>query len=292
MSNINMFSLPHPVLGIDDDFKTGGFSVKPIVYLDSVNNELTFDENNSVEITNQYIKSLYDEGYVSLAYKIVCSATLFSQTYYNVTNFSISVDLLSKEVELEIFLIANKQINNYRDESFNDDYFILNPLISFNLKPNQIVAVGGSVRIPLEEKYLKAASLFKFTKTSADNPLDFDCSDSNIQIIYPYEVDQLDMTKVMPIKAKHTFFNLTIIPALTYAFQLILNAYNENNLDKFLEENDWAFTLTYNYPDYINNIDRPQVIAQNYLKKLISDDTSNSSPIIHSFNEINKLKKA
>lgn len=289
MSNLNTFSLPHPALGIEGDFKYGSFSVLPIISMPD--NELIIDENNSVQITNEYIKKLYDEGLVTTAYKIVCSATLFSMTEFNNKNFAIPIELIAKSVELEIFLIATKKISNYHDKSFNDDYFIENPAISFIIEPGQIVAFGGLINIPLEEKYLKAASLFKFSKTLADSPLDFDCNGSHIQVIYPYENEQLDLTQVLPRLASSTFLNLIIIPALSYAFQLILEADKSDNLDRYLEENDWAFILTHNFPDYKQYIEKPHVLAQNYLKILVSDNRFQLSPIIQSFNELNKLKK-
>ncbi len=81
-----------------------------------------------------------------------------------------------------------------------------------------------------------------------------------------------------------------MFPALSDAFLLIAKASREDSLDKFIEENDWAFILTHNFPNYKQSIDKPHEIAQNYLKELISQDNSSLTPILQSFNELKNSK--
>ena len=76
ISNSNV-SLPYPVLGLDGDFKEGGFIIKPTVQI--LNNELHISEDD-IEISNKYISELFYNGNVTTAYRIVCPSTLYSNS--------------------------------------------------------------------------------------------------------------------------------------------------------------------------------------------------------------------
>mgnify|MGYP000120106177 CR=1 FL=1 len=83
----NNISLPYPTLGLEGDFKEGGFTVKPLIQ--SIDDELHIVEED-VEITNEYINQLYENKEITTAYKIICSSTLYSKTFFNKKNMRIA----------------------------------------------------------------------------------------------------------------------------------------------------------------------------------------------------------
>ena len=66
-----------------------------------LDNELHIVESG-VEITNEYIKTLFDNEQVTTAYRIVCSSTLHSVTVYNEKKIVIPMDLLANHIEIEV----------------------------------------------------------------------------------------------------------------------------------------------------------------------------------------------
>ena len=109
ISNSNV-SLPYPVLGLDGDFKEGGFIIKPTVQI--LNNELHISED-VVDITNKYIAKLFQDGNVTTAYRIVCPSSLYSVSVVNQKQIVIPLELLANYIVMEAFLVANTVIAYY-----------------------------------------------------------------------------------------------------------------------------------------------------------------------------------
>jgi hypothetical protein len=281
--NKTSLSLPFPVIGLNDDFKEGGFSISPSVYL---NGEDLVIKEDDVEITNGYIKSLYDQGLIKCAYKIVCASTLFNLTVIYQESIVIPISQLANHIEIEVFLIAINDITNYHDKSFNDDYFLGENKGIFFIEKGSILGFGGRVSINLKSSFSKgAASIFSFLR-SGDHPISIDLSNPRIGITYPYNEDQsLDITRVMPKKNKMVFMNLFIIPALDKAFDRIVEADKNNELEKLIEDCEWALILTETYSDYLN--DDSYKSAQLYVKQLITKNNSVARiPVLEAFEEL------
>jgi hypothetical protein len=76
---------------------------------------------------------------------------------------------------------------------------------------------------------------------------------------------------------------------LNYAFSLILKETEDGNIDEFLKENDWAFIIVNEFPDYVNNIDKPYSNAQLFVNKMFSNkDGVNDLPIFSTLKELDK----
>ena len=208
IGNSNL-SLPYPVLGLEGDFKEGGFIVRPKIQVFEGELHIIEDE---VEITNEYIKDLFENKQITTAYRIVCSSTLQSFSVYNETMIVIPMDLLANHIEIEVFLVANSDIPFYSDDSFNDDYNLGNSDGVFKLEKGNIIGFAGSKKIPLKKSWAKgASSMFRF-KRGEDLLMSFDVEvGDQIVITYPYdESQQLDVTRVLPQSNKMTFLNLFV----------------------------------------------------------------------------------
>jgi hypothetical protein len=283
ISNSNV-SLPYPVLGLEGDFKDGGFVVKPTVQI--VNNELYIFEDE-VEISNKYINDLFQNGYVTTAYKIVCPSTLYSNSTVNEKQIIIPLDLLANHIVIEVFLVANMSILDYSDGTFNEDYKLGESRGHFQLVKGNIVGFAGSIKIPLKKSWVKGAtSMFKFTR-GEDVFMSFDVLEGDqIVITYPFvESQEADITRHMSKSNKMTFLNLFIIPALNSAFVELCRQEEIGTIDDFVENHEWALIITETYIDWRN--DDTYRSAQNYLMQILTKQGKTCKiPILEAFDEL------
>ena len=116
----------------------------------------------------------------------------------------IEVSKLSNKIKIEAFLIASEDINDYSDDSFNDDYkdFGSN---EFHIYKNSIVAVAGSIDIPLDQSFYQGAkSLFNFNATPV-NELSFNLDNFHIEVNYPYNKETDGANIAIPKKILFLF---------------------------------------------------------------------------------------
>jgi hypothetical protein len=281
-------SLPYPVLGLGDDFKDGGFSVKPKIYLRD--GDLHIEESD-LEITNEYILDLTNEGKVVTAYKIHCPSTLYSKTFTGEKLIKISEENLANDFSLEVFLVAGDDIDEYCHESFNDDYYNADSeeYFSFEVKKGNIIGLFGAKVIPLNYTYTSGISgLFRFQRRE-DSPIIIDLENNFIEIIYPHEQgSELDILNIMSRNGKMTFLNLFIIPALTDAFDILMKETKDQNIEGFKLEKQWAMILSESYPEFVNDT-HPFTSAQKFLQMILEQSMGKSQiPVLEAFNEIQR----
>jgi len=285
-SNLNI-SLPYPVLGLKDDYPDSQFIVTPEI--DLRNNIFCIREKSTdVTITNEYLDQLLTEDKIDTAYKVLCSSTLFCKTYTGNKQIEIPADNLANHVSLEVFLVAKVDIPDFKDDSFNQDYFIGDPNRSFEVKKGYIVGMAGTVNIPLNYTFLEAASsMFKFRR-SLNAPISIDTSDQQIEITYPYEENELDIANYLPVNGKsNTFLNLFIIPALTQAFTELREKNDNGTIEDFKYKFRWAMTLAETYPEF--SAQEPYISSQDYLMQLLAASGKEArSPVLVSFDELKK----
>ena len=289
MSNILKISLPYPVLGLKDDYPDSKFIVTPEIGLS--NNLFCIREKlTDVVIDNDYLDQLFRAGKIDTAYKVLCTSTLYCKTFIGQKQIEIPADNLANHVSLEVFLVATEDIDDFRDDSFNEDYFIGDPERSFLIKKGYIVGMAGHMAIPLNYTFLEAASsMFSFSRGSLVDPISIDTSDKQIEITYPYEEDDLDISNYLPVNGKtNTFLNLFIIPALNQAFNQLCVEYENGDIEEFKNRYRWAMTLAETYPNFTSQ--DPYISAQKYLMKLLEESGQKvKSPVLLSFEEL-KIK--
>lgn len=287
MSYILKISLPYPVLGLKDDYPASQFKVTPEIEL--INNLFCIREKtNDVVIQNDYLNQLFIDGKIDTAYKVLCSSTLYCRTFIGEKQIEIPADNFANHISLEVFLVATEDILEFKDESFNEDYFIGNPERSFSINKGYIVGMAGQIPIPLNYTFLEAASnMFQFSR-SLEDPISIDTSDQHIEITYPYEEDELDIANYLPVNGKsNTFLNLFIIPALNQAFNQLCEEDELGTLEEFKNRYRWAMTLSETYPNFISQ--DPFTSAQKYLMHLLEAAGKEvKSPVLLSFEELKK----
>ena len=143
MSKSNI-SYPYPILDTSDDIE-GEFIINAVV---SNNNESLIINLENHLITNEYFNYLLQNKYLKLVVKAYCSSTMFSKTFENIKVIEIDFNTIATSLNLEFLLIANRDIENYYDNTFNSDYLDILNGNGFLVKKGSILGNGGEMKIP------------------------------------------------------------------------------------------------------------------------------------------------
>lgn len=117
------YSFPHPVLGLGDDF----IGVKPTVNLsyDDKTDKENYVLTIQYSLINEELNHLIKDSKLSFACEITCSATLYRKLYttnHEIQEIRIAKNELRNQVNLLFLIVANEQIENYSNSSFNNDF--------------------------------------------------------------------------------------------------------------------------------------------------------------------------
>jgi len=284
MSKSNI-SYPYPILDISDDIE-GEFIINTII---SSNKDSLIINNSNLEITNDYFKQLIQNKYVKIVVKAYCSSTMFSKTFENENLININFDQIATSLNLEFFLIANSDIENYLDQTFNTDYLNLINGNGFYVKKGSIVGYGGELKVPLTNIFTQGLKgIIQFEARSEDLPISFDLDGNKIVIYYPKKENEIDLISFLGNKTSrhlNTFYSLVILPALTAAYDEILKKISNNeNIEEFIDNHTWALVITELFPEYVNC--ETGYIASQILLQNLNGDAVNKVPILKSFEEL------
>ena len=190
LSNV---SLPYPVLGIGDDILPAldENSIKISPPSKDIDNyyfefELSFD--------NDEIKEYIKNGFAEYTCEIDCVQTVFRESHPFPNNkFTITIPRKSVygRVYFNCFVSVKRQINNYTNSHFNDDY----KGFSFNMEPGDILVGFPSRYIDTDIKYDKlhaAGSFLEIVKgPPSQQETSFNFEEQKIQIALPEELYNL-----------------------------------------------------------------------------------------------------
>lgn len=264
------YSFPHPVLGISDDI-SGEFNAAIEVERNAKIRAIKFF-NIKYNITNDYIKSLIDNGEAGLLVKVYCSSTYKTWSFFEPGEyFEINENDLFNKVDIQLLIVANKAIPNYQHNSFNPQFsgYI------FNVNEKEVLAISGNLTLMIEKinEKLGLGNIFKFFSIDPGKPIHFTYNQNKIYIMYPVDGKgnhpPSRLFKIFPWSA----YNMFILPALTGAFEFATKEKSE------AENYEWYTVITNFFPEDMWDSD-PYVNAQLLLQKGI--------PIINAFTELTK----
>lgn len=256
------YSFPHPVLGNEDDI-TGELNISLEVNRNQ-NRKIVF-ENITIDITNPYIKQQIESGNANCFIKIYCSSTLSTWMSKAIDKFEINEDDLINKVEIQFFIIAQTEISNYTDTSFNPQYG--NEI--FSLNENEVIGISGKVSIPIPKvnETLGLGNIFKFNYRDTEKPLEFEYHQDKIHINYPITKKGEHPPNMLFSTYPWTAFNIFIVPALEGALRYIEDEPEESN------KWDWFSVVDQLLPDDQrtgNNFADAQMILQKDLPVLLA----------------------
>lgn len=271
-------SMPHPVLGVPGDFTEGNFNTKFQIKSNRQFKAYEFSDLQ-VDISNKFLHDLFVSKKADFVLKVSCTPTYKTWTFINPTSVSIPENEVDLLLEVESFLVAKENIDDYFDPTFSDDF----GKKLFKIEKRDILALTGPHKIPIrkQDEKVSLGSIFRFAKIPTDaeiQELHFDLDGDQITIFYPISTSTFDPVTLLFDKVQglpYTALNFYIVPALTEAFALIESG------DTTCKDNKW-FTILDSILPEDEREENPFINAQKAIRTGL--------PVNLAFDEITKLK--
>jgi len=222
--NYNSRAYPHPVLGVDDNYKDDfdKNTFKPILEVSSDYRkhklEITF------QLKNDELLKLISHEKAVFCTQLYCRSTMFRQSFLSKKQkdiFEIPSVKLRDDVMVDFLICANEEIKNYSNSKFNDVY----TGISFEIERGDILSFGGNATFFAHKspEELKSVSSFMSidTQNKQEVPMHNEYESDKITII----LSQEDYNIYQVIQKENIFVNTLhssiVLPALSEAIRFI-----------------------------------------------------------------------
>ena len=223
--NIEYRLYPYPVLTyFSDDYINSSFTSNLKVGRKGENIIFHLTANTDDE---KLLKLIEDE-YAEFVFHIECPSTSYRtiiKSKLGFENVPIHESLLNNKINICFFIIVKKDIKNYTNKNFNDDY----QDISFNLEKANILAIAKPFNIEIEKEkdnLVQMPSIFLILKKNSEDGI----------YLYKTEYEQYS------ILSKGIFQPLlhssVIFPTLIYVLENLKNSDLEN-----FEDYNWFKTI-------------------------------------------------
>ena len=237
---------PYPTInniGLRSCFKDTTYSFKCNDYNDGQSYVL---ENACVEINNDNIKKLMNEGYLGVGLIIECSATVYRKMFeisIEPNTIKIPIGDLRDKVEVSCYIYAKKDINDFYDNDFLEDY----SGYSFKLDKNDIVAIddGYTTIIDFDESIdKKVASIFQVIRDKSASGMIIEKKSKKIVISLPdQEFSNYDILRKND-NFQNIIFSMIAIPALTYCLKDLQDKLKTDEYDMDSIEMDYHWFIS------------------------------------------------
>ncbi|MCH7883366.1 hypothetical protein IIA95_03045 [Patescibacteria group bacterium] len=214
---IDNFSLPHPILRPDGNVK-GNFSTH--VKVNVKKNEVRIVAD--MILTNDVLKNFIEEKKVAFGLDISCKYTIYRESF---TSFDKKMEILipaaklRDTTEVNCFLVAVKDIQNYKNEYREDIY----DNRDFNLSKGEILGYSGrdTFEVPKEWEMPEVGGAFFVLDKHSGKEVKYELGSDPILIKIPKKDFQVmhDIKKNERMKA--VFYTLYAYPAMLYVLSEI-----------------------------------------------------------------------
>lgn len=208
---------PHPVLGLNDDFKEGNFEVELKVKSNGEEIQVT----PSFKLVNDDLNTLLKNTSALFVSHLYCRGTMYREVFKSDKSLPATITIpaikLNGEVEIDFFLCADKELLKYSNKSFNDDY----TGYSFSIDRADIIAYAGKGKFyanksPEELKSISALMNIDNSKESK-KPMYNEYGGQKITIMLCEEdYERYQVVKSNPIYA-NLLLSTVVLPALIEA---------------------------------------------------------------------------
>lgn len=153
---LSSLSLPHPVLGIEDDVN-GSYRVDCSVALNPEKVALSIKQ----ALLNDTLEEMIKDGEAIFNVEVQCKQTIFRKSFLSESKeyrIEIPSNVLRNRVDVCFYIVAIKDKIDYRVDGANRDY----ENNSFEIKKGDVLASGGNTWFPALKDWraLKAADSF------------------------------------------------------------------------------------------------------------------------------------
>lgn len=150
---INSLSLPHPVLGVNQDIQGKHFTDIDVFFK---SDEVHLDIKHT--FLNKTLQDLVKKGEACLITEIHCSKTLYRETFESVgtqQKVIISQSNLRDKVDVYFFIVAKDNIDDYRNKTSHPDY----NGCAFQVEKGDVLSYGGYVQFVADKKWQMGKSV-------------------------------------------------------------------------------------------------------------------------------------
>ena len=247
---------PYPTINnieLRSCFKETTYAFKCIDYNDGRDYVL---EDAYVEINNENIKRLISEGYLGAGLIVECSTTVYRKMYeitLEPQTIKIPIGNLRDKVEISCYIYAKREIENFQDNDFLEDY----NGYSFKIDKNDIIAIddGYTTVIDYDETVdKKVSSIFQIIRDKSAESMIIEKKTKKIVISLPDEefiyYDSLRRND----NFQNIFFSMIAIPALTYCLKEFQDSIRtgDYDLDSIELEYNWFISVKKAYKNQYN----------------------------------------
>lgn len=240
---------PYPVLNNNSLYSQYTNSTISFKYNEVITKTQFILDDIQCNIDCEYLSSLIEDGYAEAVLVVECAQTMLRRHYTitdDMNDIRISLMDVSGKVDISLFVVAIKDIPNFKCNDFVEDYIDY----EFYIEKNDILAVddGYTSRIEFNENDQgEKSSIFLVIKDTniEDKTMRVDLSDDKIIISLPVEQwNEYDKTKQIK-KFQNLYFSIIAVPALSYALAEMQRL--GDSIDTIRIEKKWfnAFCIAY-----------------------------------------------
>lgn len=167
MASINRVNFSYPILcDFNDDYVNSSF-------IGGSTGSLLYEKRKAIietytELKNEELRSLLLSNQAKIIVKVYCPSTKFRQIYniqLGIDRIVIDYKNMNKKVILETYIVANENLINYSNSSFNEDY----KGEMFSIDKGSILAIGKEEFIDLEKDDNDLADVGAVIKIKCNN---------------------------------------------------------------------------------------------------------------------------
>lgn len=259
---------PYPTINNSKNascFQNSNFA---LIYDDVEDDNNLVLKNAHIELDNQELLKLFEQGKIDAAVIVECSSTIFRKSFKISripADIKIPITNLRDQVVISCFVYATEDFS-YKNDDFLEDY----QGYTFNIEKYDILAIddGFTTRIEYDEsKDKKVSSIFSIIKDEliSNNVMKIEPTVKKIVIHLPEEQFGCYENMKNNDNYQEIFFSILTIPALISCLQTIQDQmlYNGVTLDDIHLDYSWFSSIEYAYKNQFNeNLD------ENKFKKL------------------------
>lgn len=269
---------PYPTINnieLRNCFKETSYAFKCNDYNDGQNYIL---EDAYIEINNENIKNLIEEGYLGVGLIIECSTTVYRKMYeIGIQSQTIKIPIgdLRDKVEISCYIYAKKDIDVFQDDDFLEEY----NGYSFKIDKNDIIAIddGYTTVIDYDESVdKKVASIFQIIRDKSAESMVIEKKAKKIVISLPDDEFTYYDNLRKNDNFQNIFFAMIAIPALTYCLKEFQDAIRTGDyeLDSIEMEYNWFISVKKAYKNQFN-VELTEEILKNSNVSVISQKLLN-----------------
>lgn len=218
----NYSHFPHPILSKNrDDYIDSKFEIK--VDIKEIAGKILFVFEYLLDNVN--LEKLLKEDQIEIVYRIECSETMYREIFTTKESkheVFIEESYLNGKIEISSYIVAKKDLKNYKNDLFHPDYEGL----SFDIDRANIMGIGEKITIRLDkdiEELYNIPSIITISKNKNEDEkeMKINLDGDKINIIlnkedYVYQQNLVTVSKFQPV-----LHAMIIMPALIYIFKLI-----------------------------------------------------------------------